>query len=418
MADNQAVDRLGAGREVDGIAFPDRVETTAHQLRTFDRAAVHGILHRLPGSRSVISVMHPRQQLAHHPMVAYFLNLGLSVWTQDTRSPNNDINLLHEQAILDVAAGQVFLRDSGFEQLLTFGHSGGGTLFAYYIEQAAIEPEFRIDTTPGGRPVALAGAQMPVPDGAVFLAPHPGQGKVLLGCIDPSVADPADPMSIDPALDMFDPANGFATPGTPSSYPADFLAAYREGQLRRVERIDAHARELAAEAGEARARFAASGDPRDRRTALAPRIITTYRTDADPRYVDLGIDPNDRHYGSLFGRRPDLTNYGLVGFGRLTTPEAWLSTWSPLSSNAVFERCAKGVHVPTVHIEFSGDAAAFPADADRMFQALPARDKQRHTVRGLHFGQPLEPGEPTGYEAASRVLGRWLGDRFELARKP
>ena len=25
--------------------------------------------------------------------------------------------------------------------------------------------------------------------------------------------------------------------------------------------------------------------------------------------------------GSLFGRRPDLTNYGLVGFGRLSTAE-------------------------------------------------------------------------------------------------
>ncbi|MFJ4770087.1 hypothetical protein ACIP88_13335 [Streptomyces uncialis] len=414
MSSEKAVDRLGAGRHVDGVPFPDRVVTTVHQLRTFDGATVHGILHRFPGSRAVMSVMHPRQQLAHHPMVSYFLRMGISVWTQDTRSPNNDINLIHEQAILDVAAGQVFLKDEGFEQLLTFGHSGGGTLFAYYIEQAAIEPEFRIDTTPAGRPVALAGARMPLPDGAVFLAPHPGQGVVLLNCIDPSVTHDDDPMSIDPALDMFDPGNGFAPPGTPSSYSDDFVAAYRAGQLRRVRHIDAVARERAAEAAAARARFARSGEPRDRRAALAPRVLTTYRTDADLRYADLSLDPNDRKYGSLFGRRPDLTNYGLVGFGRLTTPEAWLSTWSGLTSHAVFERCARGIHIPTLHVEFSGDAAAFPRDADRMFDAIPAVDKERHSVRGLHFGQPLEAGEPTGYAAASQIVEPWLKGRWEL----
>ncbi|HEY1488291.1 MAG TPA: hypothetical protein VGF84_19440, partial [Micromonosporaceae bacterium] len=397
-----------------GPAFPDGVTTTSHQCKTFDGATVHGLLHRLANSTTVIAVMHPRQQLVHHPMIAYFLHMGLSVWIQDTRSPNNDINLVHEQAILDVAAGQVFLRDAGFTHVLTFGHSGGGTLFAYYIEQAAIEPEFRIDVTPAGRPVALAGARMPVPDGAVFLAPHSGQGAVLLRCIDPSVTDERDPMSVDTTLDMYHPDNGFAPPGTPSSYPVEFITRYRDAQRQRIERIDAVARELAAEASASRVRFAASGDPYDRRASLAPRIITTYRTDADPRYVDLSLDANDRRYGSLFGRRPDLTNYGLVGFGRLTTPDAWLSTWSASASNATFERCAPGVHIPTVYVELSGDAAAYPDDADRMFDAIAAPDKTRTIVRGQHFGQALAPEEPTGYEAGARVIEPWLKDRFDL----
>ena len=76
-------------------------------------------------------------------------------------------------------------------------------------------------------------------------------------------------------------------------------------------------------------------------------MIVVHRTDADLRGVDLSIDPNDRPYGSLFGRRPDLTNYGIVGFGRLATPEAWLSTWSGISSRAGLLRCARGVRVPT-----------------------------------------------------------------------
>lgn len=414
MSDGRAVDRLGAGRDVDGIEPPPGVTVTLHELTTLDGARVHGALHRIDGSRTVVCLMHPRQQVTHHPMIAYFLRMGVSVWTQDTRSPNNDVSLVHEQALLDAAAGQVFLRDVGFESVLVFGHSGGGTLYAYYIEQAAIEPQHRIDVTPAGRPIALAGAAMPVPDGALFLAPHPGQGQVLRHCIDPSVARADDPLSVIPELDMYDPANGFRPPGTSSSYTNDFVSQYRAAQLRRIEHIDEIARRYAAEATGARARFADTENPQDRRAALAPRLILTYRTDADPRYVDLSIEPNDRPYGSLFGRRPDLTNYGLVGFGRITTPDAWLSTWSATTTNADFRRCAAGIHIPTMYVEFSGDQAAYRSDADRMYGAIASADKTRALVRGQHFGQPVTPGEPTGYHSAAVVFEEWLTTRFEL----
>jgi len=285
--DGLAVDRLGAGRDVPGVAPPSDVVLSQHQLTTFDGATVSGTLHRLPGARTVIALAHPRQQLTHHPLIGHLLRAGLSVWTQDTRSPNNDISLVHEQALLDVAAGQCFLRDAGFQARLVLGHSGGGALFAYYVEQATLAPELRIDVTQAGRPTALAGAPMPVPAGVVFLAPHPGQGAVLLRCIDPSVADPHDPLSVTDDLNLYDVRNGYADPDRSSSYSADFLQAYRGAQAERVHRIDALARELAGQAAKARARHVRTQDPRDRRVALAPRLITTYRTDADPRYVDL-----------------------------------------------------------------------------------------------------------------------------------
>jgi len=416
VGQGHAVDRLGAGRDVARVEAPSGVITTLHELVSFDGARVMGVLHALPGSTTVACLAHPRQMLAHHPMIAHLLHAGVSVWTQDTRSPNNDINLVHEQAILDVAAGQVRLRELGYEEVLTFGHSGGGALMAFYIEQAGIQPEFRLDVTPAGRPVALAGAQMPLPDGAVFLAPHPGQGQVLQSCIDPSVSDDGDPMSVIDDLDMYQPGNGYAPAPAESSYSAAFLQDYRKAQLRRIKHIDGIARGLAAQAAEHRVRFARTEDPADRRASLAPRIITTYRTDADPRYVDLSIDPNERPYGSLFGRRPDLTNFGLVGFGRLTTPDAWLSTWSPTTSNASFERCAMGIQVPTVFVEFTGDQAALPEASKQMFAALAATDKTRHRVRGAHFGQPLDPGEPTGYAAAAEVIRPWIRERFETVR--
>jgi hypothetical protein len=410
-----AVDRLGAGRDVQRAETPPGVTVSTHQLTTFDGAKIEGVLYSLDGAATAVTVMHPRQSVTHHPMIPLLLRSGVSVWTQGSRSPNNDLALVHEQALLDAAAGHVFLRETGFGTVLTFGHSGGGTLSAFYIEQASLEPGLRLDVTPAGRPITLAGAQMPVPDGAIFLAPHPGQGQVLLHCIDPSVVDESDPMSVDPALDMYSPRNGFAEPPEPSRYSADFLRAYRTAQRNRIARIDARAVELAAETSKARARFARTGDPADRRTGLAPRVITTYRTDADPCYVDLSIDPNDRPYGSLFGRRPDLINYGLVGFGRLTTPDAWLSTWSANHTNADFVRCAAGVRLPALYLEFSGDQAALPTAGARMFEALAGEDKIRHVVRGQHFGQPIVEGEPTGYAAAAVHIDRWLNGRFATA---
>ena len=78
--------------------------------------------------------------------------------------------------------------------------------------------------------------------------------------------------------------------------------------------------------------------------------------DADLRCFDLSLDPSDRKYGSLWGTDPFASNYGAVGFARVCTPESWLSTWSGLSSQASFRRCAPAVKVPTLLVAFTGDA--------------------------------------------------------------
>jgi hypothetical protein len=411
-----AAQRLGAGRYLTAGERPEPTATSVHKLTTADGATVHGILDAVPGATTVVCLMHPRQDLTHHPLVPALLRAGASVWTQHSRSVNNDLTLVHEQAILDVAAGLVFLRERGFASIVSLGHSGGGPLYAFYLEQAGLSPGDRLSASPAGRPTKLAEAQMPLPDAAVFLAPHPGQGRLLLSCIDPSVADESDPLSAVPDLDLFRPANGFAEPPESSRYGTDFLARYRAAQRERVARIDTVARAHIARAADARDRFRKTGAAADRRRSLAPRIITVFRTDADPRTVDLSLDPSDRPYGSLFGKRPDLINYGQAGFGRLTTPEAWLSTWSGLSSNADFMRCARAVTVPTLFIELTGDQAAFPADSRSMVDALGAEDLTHRTVRGLHFGGAIAEGEPTGNELAAIQIREWLSTRFELGQ--
>ncbi len=388
------------------------VRTEAVRLTTADGAAVAGLL-REPagGAGTVVSLMHPREDVAHHPLVAPLLEIGVAVWTQTTRSPNNDVRLLHEQALLDVAAGQAFLEDRGFEARVTLGHSGGATLFAFYYEQAALAPGERLREAPDGTAVDLAAARMPLPDGAVFLAPHPGQGALLQRVIDPSVLDESDPWSSDPSLDPYDPANGFRPAPEPTRYDPEFVERYRAAQVARVQRLD---RLAAAAVAETRHQRASSG-VEARRRALRPTVMVVYRTDADLRSVDLSLDRNERPYGSLFGRRPDLGNSGFAGFGRITTPAAWMSTWSATTSRAHFVRNARSVAAPSLLIELTGDQACFPADAREMYGALPSSDKKHVRVPGTHFGGPLTPGGPTGTELSAQHVGRWLSERFPVA---
>jgi len=406
---------LGAGRYVAASEIPGSTVTTAHELTTHDGASVHGLLRVVPGATTVTMLMHPRQDFSHHVLVPELLSRGYAVWTQSTRGGLNDVSLLHEQALLDMAAGHVFLRERGFESVVSVGHSGGAALAAYYIEQAGLRASQRETATPGGKPVKLSSATMPVPDGLMLMAPHPGQGELLMRMIDPSVVDEVDPMSIDPELDMYNPANGFEEPPESSYYSPSFATAYRRAQRERIARIDAVAKERVEAAAIERKRFASTGEANSRRASLATGVIVVHRTDADLRGVDLSLDVNDRPYGSLFGRRPDLTNYGIVGFGRVTTPEAWLSTWSGLSSRAGLLRCAAGVSIPVLLVELTGDQACFPSDANAIVKAFIGDDISHVRVAGSHFGAPIELGATSGATLAGDAMTRWLGQRFPTA---
>lgn len=399
--------RLGAGRYVEPARPPSNTVASLHELSTHDGASVTGVLRTVPGARSVAFLMHPRQDFTHHALVPEFLSRGCAVWTQASRTVGNDLTLLHEQALLDMAAGHVFLREAGFDDVVLVGHSGGGALAAFYQRQASLPSSERLPDAPGGRPIPLSTASMPPADRAIFMAPHPGQGALLSVMIDPSVTDESDPLSVDPSLDPYDPRNGFGEPPNSSAYADDFVARYRAAQKSRVARIDAVARERLAESSEARANYRDSGDPAEKRRSLAVGVLTVHRTDADLRGVDLSIDPNDRPYGSVFGTRPDLTNYGVIGFCRVTTPAAWLSTWSGLSSRAGFIDNAAGVTIPTLFIELTGDQCLYPDEAERLVAAISGPvDHVR--VPSRHFGAALRPGEPTGIALAGDQIGGWL----------
>jgi pimeloyl-ACP methyl ester carboxylesterase len=394
--------------------LPSDVRTTVRPLRTSDGAATNGFLYARGGERTVVCIMHPREFLATHYLIPHILAAGCAAWTQASRMVGNDLRLEHEIVLHDVAAALIWLREAGFERTVLLGNSGGAGLYSFYNQQALLAPERRIGRTPGGRPTRLEKASLPQADGIILVSPHPGQGKLLMNCIDPAVVDEADPFATDAALDFIEPRNGFNEPPVSSNYAPEFVERYRAGQRARVERLDKHARALIEQRMAARTRAKTSGSRADRIAGSFTPIMIIWRTDADLRCYDLSLDPSDRRYGSVWSADPYASNFGSVGFARQCTPESWLSTWSGISSNASLERTGSSMGQPTLIIGYTGDNTVFPADVSAIAYLIPATDKQMEWFKGDHHGQPLAQGEAPGRDGAGMRIAHWLRERFPV----
>lgn len=406
------------------LPLPEGTRITPARLFAADGAESSGLLYEPPGARvnTVVTLMHPRGEFSRHYAIPGLVRAGYAAFGQNSRYLNNDTEAIHERLLLDVAAGMAWLRSLGFGALVLAGNSGGGSLYAMYQAQAALPPAQRERETPGGSRIDLGGAMEPG-DGFIAIAAHPGEGRFLLNTIDPSLTEEADPLSCDPTLDMFNPANGYDPASGAARYPADFLPRYRAAQRERVARLDRFAYGQLVREREGAESSRVHGLPpyariQAARRAVPHRLMTIYRTVANPAYLDLSIDPNERDLGSIFGlvdRRPEFGNYFTSNIARVLAPRAWLSTWSGLSSRADFLASARSLTVPTLFAPAAGDSDILPADAEAMWQAIAAPDKRRHELRGAdHYLQPTaqRSGPLSPREELNEVIVAWLEARF------
>jgi hypothetical protein len=399
-------------------ALDERVQREPVALEAADGGISTGVLYTSGRHRTAVCFMHPQADMSRHYAIPTLTAAGYAVFGQNSRWLNNDALCVHKALLLDVAAGVRFLRGRGFERVVLIGNSGGGSLYCFYVAQAATAPAQRLRETPAGDAVDLN--DLPAVDGFVMLAAHLGEGRILMQMIDPSVTDEADVLSCDPTLDPFNPDNGYRHPPASSTYAPEFVRRYRAAQRDRVTRLDAQARERLARRNQARQSLGATdfaAQPWARqaaalRAAVAHPHMVVFRTEADLRAFDLALDPSTRDAGSLFSYRPDLSNYMEFGFARVTTPRAWLSTWSGLSSNAAVERNAPQVTIPSLVLSYTGDNAIFPGDARAAFDALGAADKQIASAPGDHYGFAVGTQERSGAPVALATLVAWLRERF------
>ena len=362
------------------------------RLVTPDGALVRGLLWTPPNGKwkTAVILSHPRGDFSVHYACPLLAVAGYAVFGFSTRYINNDTDCLHENCIIDVKVAHDEMIRRGAEAVVLLGNSGGGSL------------------------MAMAHAELGIGDGWVGMAAHPGEGVFMLQVIDPSVTDESDPFSRDPALDMYNPDNGWRPWPEPSSYDPAWLETYRAAQIARVARIDAVAKQSIADAEEAgqqlegihkSTNLAEWRDLRARR--VFTKYLTIYRTLADPAYLDLSIDPDQRPMGSLFAfPDPFEANYGRGGLARTMTARGWLSTWSGLSSHAKLADTMPDVKVPTLLVHPTADTEIRIRQAQEIVANSGATDSTYLEMKGApHYleGHRVE---------ALAAVAEWIGKRF------
>ncbi|MSP96185.1 MAG: alpha/beta hydrolase [Betaproteobacteria bacterium] len=335
-----------------------------------NRPRIYGALAGPARGRIGAIVMHPTSNFMGHYLLEPFARRGMGLLALNSRYAGNDSVLVMERVIQDLGAGVAFMREH-FERVFLIGNSGGAALMSFYQAQAE---HLTITHTPAGDPVAIAPGDLPAADGIALMAGHIGRSRLLLNWLDASVTDENDPLGRDASLDIYDPANG-------PPFAPQFVARVRAAQRVRSERITARAK-----ARLALLRALRDG-PRDE-----PFLV--YRTYADPRFVDLALDANDRKAGGNRGDDPRQMNYGVNNLGRYTSLSAWLSQWS-LESRADGPTNLARTQVPVLHLEYTADAAVFPSDIREWSQAIgshgrPQREEFHRIEKGNHYlkGQP------------------------------
>jgi len=141
--------------------------------------------------------------------------------------------------------------------------------------------------------------------------------------------------------------------------------------------------------------------------------MVIYRTMANLHYTDHSIDPSNRSYGSLLSDRPDLMNMQYMGFGRVLSPQAWLSTWSGISSNANLPKNLEKLSFPVLVINALKDREIYPRDARIIWDAVNSKDKTFLEFEAEHyfeaeFGAKTHPDVKLVMDAVIP----WINERF------
>lgn len=350
------------------------------------RPRIYGAWMRPPGRpRAAAVVMHPASNFMGHYLIAPLAQRGVACMGLNSRYAGNDTLLLMERVIQDLGAGVQFLRAQGYDKVVLVGNSGGAALSAFYQAQAE---ELTITSMLDGDPAALSPQDLPPVQGLALCAAHEGRSTLMRNWIDPSLTDERDVLSVDPFLDMYDPRNG-------PPYDHAFLDRFRNAQQARYERVD----QWVGERLQALRSQSAPGSPRD-------EVFVVHRTHADPRFLDLSLDANDRQVGSVWGAGAAGArgvNYAASQMGRITSLTAWLSQWSPRSRADGPANLAR-TSVPVLLCTYTADQSTFPSTRAAWLRAGGDRLRNVDVPAGNHYLS----GQPVLVEQVADAMAEWI----------
>jgi pimeloyl-ACP methyl ester carboxylesterase len=310
-----------------------------------------------PSSTAIVA-MHPIGSPGYLPMFSGLARQGFHVIASDTRYSTGDAALQMENVLLDLGAVVQDARERlGYERIILAGWSGGGSLMMGY--QAQAEQPW-ITQTAAGEDTPLADQKLIPADGVMILAAHRSRHHLLTDFLDASITDESRPHDRVRDLNLYDPLNPSQPP-----YPPGFLTTYRAAQLARNRRITAYAKQHLDDL---------RGAGRDNEE----HCFIVYGTMADPRWLDVTVDPNGRAPGSQ---------------------------WSFDDAQVDAVEAAARISVPVLIVENSRDNACPPAHPQAIFAALPHEDKQYQVIEGANH---YYSGQREHLQAAGDVIQAWI----------
>ena len=337
-------------------------------------------------SETLFVFMHPATTLNLMPFPLGLAVAGHHVMCCGSRYAKNDTSLIMEKVVIDLGQYIRHAKENlGYKKIILMGWSGGGSLTLLY-QAEALNPT--ITKTPAGDPLDIVMAKLIPADLIVFIAAHIGRSKILSEWIDPSVQDEINPENRNPELDLYDPKN----PNQPP-YSSDYVEHYRAAQKIRISRITT-------EVDKTLAKLKAKND------GEVERPFIVHRTMADPRFLDVELEPNGRKPNWCFLGNPKTVNTGPAGIARFSTLRAWLSQWSE-RSNANGITCAKRIETPLLLLENEADDATPPSHTQEIFKASASPDKIMKQVKGANH---YYKDQPEKLKEAVKMVGDWVLD--------
>ena len=215
---------------------------TSQENRTYFALGPARAVYATPASSARIAflVIHRTADFTTHIACQELPKRGFAALCMSTRFTNNEFQVDWDRVALDVKAGVEFLRkQAGIEKVILFGHSGGGPTTSFF--QAVAENGLAFCQDPKKiLPCRDDLAGLPKADALVLADAHPGVPVILLRSLNGSVIDET-PGRFDPALDPYNPANGYSPAGS-SSYSEDFQKRYFAAQSARMNALIESAR--------------------------------------------------------------------------------------------------------------------------------------------------------------------------------
>jgi pimeloyl-ACP methyl ester carboxylesterase len=415
----------GAGRLEAQTPPPTYVE--------FEPFGVKGALYRPDSSRERnigVLLIHRVNNYLGHLAAWQLAERGFVVLAMNSRFDNNEASVVWEVIAQDVRTGVEYLRKQrGIRKVILFGHSGGAATLSFYQAVAEQGPAYCTDPQRLTR-CGTELASLPKADGLILVDASPGNPIGLLRGLNPAVKTEGDPASIDPALDPFNPANGFSPAG--STYSDEFKKKYYAAQSARMNRLIGMAIEQATKLGTPAAPF-----PDDNAflivRASGARLIDSAESTAttEPRKL---LKNNGAVVTEIVkSSRPPATaapqqNATFNGGARLLTLRSFLTANAIKSTNSLTgidwcssnssTPCAVGkINVPLLVAAMGGNTGI--RDNEMLYDMAVSKDKDFIVVEGAtHNIEPCTDCETRKGEYGNvtknffNYVAKWITTRF------